>query len=110
VFVRDGARCWLVPLGEVRWIASDGDYIRLAWGARELLLARSLASLEAQLDPRTFFRANRAEIINLAMVERITPVDGGRLAAELRGGPSVAISRRRARELRAALALREATA
>jgi two-component system LytT family response regulator len=73
VFVRDGARCWLVPLHEVRLIASDGNYVRLFWGAREILLARSLTTLAPRLDPRAFFRANRREIINLAMVERVHP-------------------------------------
>jgi len=103
LFVRDGARCWLVPVDEIRLIASDGNYVRLAWGDRELMLARSLATLESQLDPQTFVRANRAEIMNLAMIERITPGQGGRLLAELRGGPVVAISRRQARRLRATL-------
>ncbi|HEV7558478.1 MAG TPA: LytTR family DNA-binding domain-containing protein [Kofleriaceae bacterium] len=101
LFVRDGARSWLVPLREVRWIASDGNYIRLAWGARELLVSRSLTAIERQLDPRRFVRANRAELVNLDFVERVIAGDGGRIDVELRGGPTVTVSRRQARVFRA---------
>jgi hypothetical protein len=101
VFVREGARCWLVPLREVRLIASDGNYVRLVWGDRELLLSRSLAALERQLDPRVFVRANRAELVNLEFVATVAPTAGGRLSLQLRGGPAVAVSRRQARLFRA---------
>lgn len=101
LFVRDGARCWLVPVDEVRLIATDGNYVRLVWGDRELLLARSLAALERQLDPRVFLRANRKELVNLGFVAAVAPVAGGRLSLQLRGGPSVSVSRRQARLFRA---------
>jgi two-component system LytT family response regulator len=101
VFVRDGARCWLVPLREVRLIATDGNYVRLVWGTRELLLARSLAALERQLDPRMFVRANRAELVNLDFVVAVVSAVGARLSLQLRGGPAVSVSRRQARRFRA---------
>jgi two-component system LytT family response regulator len=101
VFVRDGARCWLVPLREVRLIASDGNYVRLMWGERELLLTRSLAALERQLDPHVFLRANRAELVNLDFIGIVVPAVGGRLSLQLRGGPTVSVSRRQARLFRA---------
>jgi two-component system, LytTR family, response regulator len=105
LFVRDGARCWLIPLDEVKLVASDGDYVRLLWGEREVLLARALATLEEQLDPRAFVRANRAELVNVAMVERVTPEPNGQLVVELRGGPTVIVSRRQARRLRTTLGI-----
>ena len=30
IFVRDGSRCWFVPLREVRLLSSEGNYIRLS--------------------------------------------------------------------------------
>lgn len=115
VFVRDGARCWLVPLDEVSRITSDGNYVQLSWGDRELLLARSLATLErhlglsvvgtSQSSNQSFFRANRAELVNLAFIEEVKPAAGGRLTLLLRGGVTVAVSRRQARTLRATLGL-----
>ena len=97
IFVRDGPKCWFVPLREVRLIESEGNYVRLRWGKNQPLLGRALVNLEPRLDPRQFFRANRQQIINLGFVESVEPGIGGRLHVELREGPEVEVSRRQAR-------------
>ena len=97
IFVRDGARCWFVPLREVRLLSSEGNYIRLSWGKSQPLLGRALAALEQRLDPTRFFRANRRQIINLDFIETVELGVNGRLHAQLRDGPEVEISRRQAR-------------
>jgi two-component system LytT family response regulator len=97
IFVRDGDRCWFVPLREVRLLSSEGNYIRLSWGKANPLLGRSLAALEQRLDPSRFFRANRRQIINLEFIESVDLGVNGRLHAQLRDGPEVEISRRQAR-------------
>lgn len=102
LFIRDGPRCWFVPLREVRLVNSEGNYVRLLWNDERPLLARSLAALEARLDARRFFRANRAQIVNLEFIEQVEPGDGGRLYLTLRGGPEVEVSRRQARLFRQA--------
>jgi two-component system LytT family response regulator len=100
LFVRDGPRCWFVPLAEVSLLTADGNYVRLLWGTRQPMLGRPLSTLEQRLDPKQFFRANRKQIFNLAFVERVELGIGGRLHVQLRGGPEVEISRRQARLFR----------
>jgi two-component system, LytTR family, response regulator len=97
IFVRDGSRCWFVPLREVRLLTSEENYIRLSWGKSQPLLGRALAALEQRLDPNRFFRANRRQIINLDFIESVELGVNGRLHAQLRDGPEVEISRRQAR-------------
>jgi two-component system LytT family response regulator len=97
IFVRDGERCWFVPLREVRLLSSEGNYIRLSWGKEKPLLGRALAALEQRLDPNRFFRANRRQIINLDFIESVDLGVSGRLHAQLRDGPEVEISRRQSR-------------
>jgi len=65
LFVRDGSRCWFVPLHEVPLLTSGGNCVRLSWGKIKTLLARSLAAIEQRPEPGQFFRANRRQIINL---------------------------------------------
>jgi len=101
LFVRDGHRCWFVPLREVSVISSEGNYVRLLWGRERPLLGRSLAALEQKLDPRRFFRANRRQLINLDYVAQVELGEGGRLHVQLRDGPEIEISRRQARLFRA---------
>jgi two-component system LytT family response regulator len=101
LFVRDGPRCWFVPLREVSLISSEGNHVRLLWGKERPLLGRSLAALELKLDPRRFFRANRGQIVNLEFIQDLEPGAGGRLHLQLRDGPEIEVSRRQARLFRA---------
>ena len=105
LFIKDGPRCWFVPLREVRLFSAEGNYVRVHWGAERPLLGRSLVALEQKLDARRFFRANRAQIVNLDFIEQVEVGEGGRLHVLLRGGPEIEISRRQAREFRARMTL-----
>ncbi len=100
LFVRDGPRCWFVPLREVAAFTAEGNYVRLHWGKVQPLLGRSLAALEEKLEPQRFFRANRRQIVNLDFVAGIELGEGGRLHVQLRDGPEIEISRRQARIFR----------
>jgi two-component system LytT family response regulator len=100
LFLRDGDRCWFVPLREVKLFTAEGNYVRLSWDKIHPLLGRPLSSLEPRLDPKRFFRANRQQIINLEYIESVDLGVNGRLHAQLRGGPEVEISRRQARLFR----------
>jgi two-component system LytT family response regulator len=100
LFVRDGPRCWFVPLREVALLDAEGNAVRLHWGASHPLLHRSLTAIEARLDARRFFRANRQQILNLDFVTSVEVGHGGRLHAALRDGTEVEISRRQARLFR----------
>ncbi|MEJ7600364.1 MAG: LytTR family DNA-binding domain-containing protein [Kofleriaceae bacterium] len=103
LFVRDGGRCLVVPLHEVRLLEAEGNYVRLYWGHERPLVGRSLAHLESRLDAQRFVRASRGRIFNLDFVESLEDGDGGRLHVQLRGGPEVEVSRRQARTFRARL-------
>jgi two-component system LytT family response regulator len=105
LFVRDGPRCWFVPLREVSLFSAEGNYVRLSWGSERPLLARALVALEEKLAPRQFFRANRQQILNVDFIEKIEPAPGGCLRARLRGGESVKISRRQSRLFRAMMTI-----
>lgn len=104
LFVRDGARCWFVPLRDVRLLAAEGNYVRVVWGEQQPLLGRSLVTLEQHLDPQRFFRANRHQIVNLDHVDQVEMGPGGRLVMALRGGPEIELSRRQTRVFRARMA------
>jgi two-component system LytT family response regulator len=105
VFVRDGERCWIVPLTDIYLMESEGNYTRLHFGSERPLIRRSLNSLEEQLDPSIFFRAGRGEIFNLKWVDKVDLAVTGGLTVTLRGGREVEMSRRQSARLREVLAL-----
>lgn len=94
IFLKDGDRCWFVTMKEVRLLESEGNYVRVRFGDQKPLVLRSLNNLEERLDPHSFFRANRKQMVNLAFVEKIEPWFSGGLNVTLSSGETVEVSRR----------------
>jgi two-component system LytT family response regulator len=105
VFIRDRERCWIVRLPEISLLESEGNYTRVHFRNESPLIRRSLNALESRLDPGMFFRANRAQILNLKWIDVVgTSVSGG-MTVTLRGGREVEMSRRQSDKLREVLSL-----
>lgn len=94
VFVKDGERCWFVQLSDIRLFQVSGNYTTVYFGDSTPMITRTLNYLESRLDDKTFFRANRQQIINLKWIERIEPWFSGSLRIYLKGGEEIDVSRR----------------
>jgi len=105
VFVRDGDRCWFIPVRELRLLEAEGNHTRLHFRDQHALLYRTLGSMEERLPASLFVRANRAQLINRTLVDKIEPWFSGGLKATLRGGAEVEFSRRQAQVFRERLGL-----
>ena len=105
VFVKDGDKCWFVKLSDVRLLESEGNYVRVHFDKNHPLILRSLNSLEARLDERTFFRASRKYIINLKWVEGVENWFSGGLMVTLKDGEKIELSRRQASRIRELMSL-----
>ncbi|MBV7535940.1 LytTR family DNA-binding domain-containing protein [Duganella sp. sic0402] len=105
LFIKDGERCWFVPVQDIRLFESDGNYTRVYFEHQQPLMLRSLNQLEEKLDPERFFRANRRHIVNLDFVEQVEPNEAGGLDLTLRDQLQVEVSRRRAAQFKALTSL-----
>lgn len=105
VFVKDGDKCWFVPLQNIRLFESEGNYVRVYFEGFRPMILRSLNSLEARLPEKLFFRASRKHIINLKWVDNIETWFNGGLMVKLKGGQEVEISRRQAVKLKDMMSL-----
>ncbi len=103
VFVKDGERCWMVRLSDIRLFEVYGNYTRIFFGKNKPLILKSLNSMEARLDSSQYFRINRQQIVNLKWVENVEPWFNGKLKLKLRDGEAVEVSRRQASKLRTLL-------
>jgi two-component system LytT family response regulator len=105
VFLRDGKRCWIVMVDQIRRLESVGNYTRVYFGDNAPLISKSLNALEARLDPALFFRASRSHMINLREVRSIDEEANGGLIAVLTDGHRILITRRQSHRLRELLSL-----
>lgn len=93
VFVKEGERCWFVKLADIKLFEISGGATRVYFEQHQPLIPRTLQQLEARLDPKVFFRANRQQIINLHWIASIEPWFSNTLKIKLREGPEVEVSR-----------------
>lgn len=101
VFLRDGDRCWLLPVRDIRLIESEGNHSRIHFAGHAPLLYRTLTSLEKRLPSSLFIRANRGQLVNVTFIETIVPWFSSTLKVTLReSGTQIEFSRRASQELR----------
>src|SRR5262245_12794282 len=104
--VRVGTRTVLVPLADVEWIESDGDYARIHAGGRAHLVSARMHALEELLDGGRFLRIHRSVIVRLDRVGELQRDDDGAGTVVLRSGVRLRVARGRWEELERALAIR----
>jgi two-component system LytT family response regulator len=105
VFIREGDRCWFVPVKEITLLEAEGNHTRVHLRGERPLLRRSLASMETRLPSTLFVRANRGQLVNRTSIEKVEPWFSGCLKATLHNGIEVEFSRRQAQEFRDRLEL-----
>lgn len=81
----------VLDLATVDRIIADGNYVTAYADGRAHSVRRTLASMEAQLDPRRFARVHRSAIVNLANVRAVQPWFRGEYVAILMSGARVRI-------------------
>jgi two-component system LytT family response regulator len=98
--VRDGDRIRVLNVDQVDWIGVENEKTFVHVGSEAYPIRRTLADLEARLDPARFFRAHRSAIVNLDRVQEIVPWFKGSHKLRLTTGAEVELSRAQARALR----------
>lgn len=95
LFVKEGERCYFIKPGDISLIESSGNYARLYFNDKKVLIKRSLNQLEAILDNTVFLRINRTIIVNKDFITQMKPLADGRLMIYLPGDKNFTVSVRR---------------
>jgi len=93
VVIRDGADVHVIPIDRIDYVEAQDDYVAVYAGERPRLKEQTLASVEAQLDPRRFVRIHRSYLLNLDRLARLEAVSKDARMAILRDGRRLPVSR-----------------
>jgi two-component system LytT family response regulator len=64
-FKKSRGKVMLVRSADIRFVAAEGNYVRVYMTDKAILVRETIQSLEEQLDPATFIRVHRRAIVNL---------------------------------------------
>jgi two-component system, LytTR family, response regulator len=99
--VRQGDEIIIVPVKDLASIVAEGELLRLTTAQNETYtISYRLKDLEARLDPARFARLARGTLVNIEMMQRVSPLPGGTYVATLSNGQQLAVSRLQGRILR----------
>jgi two-component system LytT family response regulator len=104
--VRSGRAVHFVALVDITWVESADYCVDLHVAGRTYALRRSMASIEAELEPAGFCRVHRTAIVNLAHVCALQAGADGEAEVVLRDGRRLPTSRRHRVALQERLGLR----
>ena len=104
LLARLGNRYRVIPLADAVYFSSEDRLTTLHTRERDFVVDPTLNELEERLDPACFFRISRSAIVGLNAVREVLPLAGGFADVVLAGGARLEVSRRRLKDLLAALA------
>ncbi len=93
--VRKGERTVLVPVSDVRWLQSDGNYVELHTAQGTHVMRETLAHVEERLDPARYVRIHRRVIVAIDFIRELQPWFGGDQVLILKDGAKLRVSRTR---------------
>lgn len=104
--VRSGRAVHFVALADIGWVESADYCVDLHVAGRTHTLRRSMASVEAELEPAGFCRVHRTAIVNLSHVRALEAGADGEAEIVLHDGQRLPTSRRYRAALQERLGLR----
>jgi len=75
--IKSASRVFFLRAEEIDWIEAADYYVCLHTGGQSHVLRRTMADLEARLDPDRFCRIHRSTIVNIGRVREVQARQGG---------------------------------
>jgi DNA-binding LytR/AlgR family response regulator len=99
-----GQRIFFVEAGDISYFRADGKVVYLAdKEGNRYIIDNTLDKLQAQLDPKEYFRLNRRYIVRYLAIQHVRPYPGNRLRLSLKGASAdeeMIVSRERVQEFK----------
>jgi two-component system LytT family response regulator len=76
---------------DIRWVEGQGDFVKLHFKDRGLMVRMTLTKIEEMLDPEIFVRIHKSTIVNLNCVRRVMPMLARSHGMELDDGTALPI-------------------
>ncbi|HVF29775.1 MAG TPA: response regulator [Pyrinomonadaceae bacterium] len=103
IAVKTNDRIRFLPVEQIEWISSQGNYIQIHSGAEKFLIREPMNGIERKLDPHDFLRIRRSAIVRIDQIRELHPLFVGELEVILKSGVKLTSSRRYRRNLDALL-------
>jgi two-component system LytT family response regulator len=91
--IKSRGRFIFLRSGEIDWIEAQGNYVRIHARPTSFIERKTMASLEAQLDPTNFARIHKSTIVNLDQIRELRVWPTGEYVVFMRNGKELTLTR-----------------
>src|SRR5262249_40941681 len=102
--IKSASRIFFLKAEEIDWIEAADYYVCLHTGGQTHILRRTMAEMEARLDPAHFCRIHRSTIVNISRVREVQTRPGGDYVVVLVDQTELRLSRSRKEQVERILA------
>jgi two-component system LytT family response regulator len=92
LLVHHGGSIRILKYGDIDWVESAGNYVRLHVGAEVYLYRKTMQHMEDALDPARFVRTHRSSIVNVDRIRELQPLFKGTFTVVLHDGTKLTLS------------------
>ncbi len=93
LLVKSGDRIVPVDTSAVEWLEAEGDYTRLHTETKTHLVGQTLSHLITLLDPASFIRIHRSNVVNLHYIKEIQKTFKGNYIVLMNSGVELPVGR-----------------
>ena len=92
--IKQNGRVLLIPVEEVDWIESNGNYVLLHTVSGKYIIRETMKHIELRLDPQKFIRIHRSTIVNIDRIKELQIHFNEEHLVILKDGSQLVLSRR----------------
>jgi len=93
ILVKSSGKVFFLKFGEIDWVESAGNYVKLHIGSESHLLRETMSEMERKLGNEKFVRIHRTVIVNLDRIKELQPWFNGEYVVILNNGMKLTASR-----------------
>ena len=105
VAVKDRQQIHIIPVPDIDYIESSGDYVKLYTGSQAFLKEKTMKYFEENLAPQEFIRIHRSYIVNVREVAKIEIYEKDSYRVQLKNGTQLKASSQGYKALKATVNL-----
>jgi two-component system LytT family response regulator len=94
ILIRSAGRIAILPVDQIDWVESAGNYVKLHSGKETHLLRETMTQMEDRLDKTMFARIHRTAIVKIDRIKELRPHFHGDYQVVLHTGVKLTLSRR----------------
>ncbi len=103
VVIKDGSKITVIPVGEIKWIEAQDDYVLINTKKGGFLKQKTMKYFDSHLNENEFVRVHRSYIINIGFIQHLEQTETESYRLVMKNGKQIPVSKSGLQRLKSTL-------